>query len=101
MKITNRTVPILYKDINFEELSDGDVFASKDGLRIFMKIGELNQAELNWAFTTCKKGFNPLTRVNESGDIKKYYDGRSCPICGRKITCDTSLLIDAEEDEDE
>lgn len=54
-----------------------------------------------WALTTCKRGFNPLTRVNESGDIKKYYDGRLCPICGRKISCDTSLLIDAEEDENE
>lgn len=47
MKITNRTVPILYKDINFEELSDGDIFASKDGLRIFMKIREINKSELN------------------------------------------------------
>jgi hypothetical protein len=35
--------------------------------------------------TTCKKGFNPLTKVRHVGEIKKVYDGCYCPICGRPI----------------
>ena len=38
-----------------------------------------------WAMTTCKRGFNPLTKVRHVKDIKKVYDGCYCPICGRPI----------------
>lgn len=45
-----------------------------------------------WAFTPCKKGFNPLTKVSKMEHIKPEYDGRQCPICRKPIECDLSLL---------
>ena len=45
-----------------------------------------------WAFTTCKKGFNPLTKVSKLEAIKPEYDGRQCPICRKPIECDLSLV---------
>lgn len=41
-----------------------------------------------WAFTTCKKGFNPLSRVSTIQGIKEYYDGKMCPICKNVIEID-------------
>ena len=38
-----------------------------------------------WALTTCKRGFNPLTKVKHVDEIKNVYDGCYCPICGRPI----------------
>lgn len=38
-----------------------------------------------WAMTTCKKGFNPLSKVKRVKDIKKVYDDTYCPICGRPV----------------
>ena len=38
-----------------------------------------------WAMTTCKRGFNPLTKVRHVDEIKKVYDGCYYPICGRPI----------------
>jgi hypothetical protein len=45
-----------------------------------------------WAFTPCKKGFNPLTRIDKAEDIKPFYDNRYCPICGKLIECNIDLL---------
>lgn len=45
-----------------------------------------------WARTPCKSGFNPLTRVTRVSDIKDAYEGRLCPICGRRIHIDLSLM---------
>ena len=51
-----------------------------------------------WAFTTCKQGFNPLSRASTIQDIKEYYDGRMCPICKNVIEID---LKDVERIETE
>lgn len=45
-----------------------------------------------WAFTPCKKGFNPLTRVNKKEHIRKAYENCLCPICGKKIHIDMCLI---------
>lgn len=45
-----------------------------------------------WAFTPCKKGFNYLSRISNAESIKKAYDGRICPICGKKIICNIELV---------
>ena len=50
-----------------------------------------------WAYTPCKKGFTPLTRISRASDIKEMYDGRFCPICGGIIKCDTYLVEDDNE----
>ena len=46
-----------------------------------------------FAFTTCKKGFNPL-RGNTVEQVKELYESRYCPICGRPITLDTWIVED-------
>ena len=45
-----------------------------------------------WAHTPCKHGYNPLTKVKRVSDIEDTYNGRSCPICGRPIHIDLSLM---------
>lgn len=45
-----------------------------------------------WAFTSCKPGFNYLSRISRAEDIKKAYDGRLCPICGKLIKCNTEII---------
>lgn len=49
-----------------------------------------------WAFTTCKKGFNPLTKVSKVSEIRPQYENRLCPICGKNI----ELNMEIVEDED-
>ena len=63
--------------------------------RWIVRDGTLNTF---WAFTPCKKGFNYLSRINKAEDVKPWYDGRLCPICGKKIECNT-WLIEGDEDE--
>lgn len=36
--------------------------------------------------------YNPLTRIKKVSDIEDAYNGRSCPICGRSIRIDLSLM---------
>jgi len=50
-----------------------------------------------WAFTPCKKGFSPLTRINKVDEIEKAYNGRLCPICGNKIVCNMYLVEEQED----
>ena len=46
-----------------------------------------------WARTTCtERGFNPLSKISKIDNIKSEYDGRLCPICGKPIECDTTLV---------
>ena len=45
-----------------------------------------------WAFTPCKRGFNPLTKISRSEEIKDAYNGRLCPICGNPIKCNMELI---------
>lgn len=52
-----------------------------------------------WAYTTCKKGFNYLSKISRAKDIKVVYDGRICPICGKIIECNIELVIDEESEE--
>lgn len=47
-----------------------------------------------WAHTPCKHGFNPLTKVHRLSDVEDAYNGRLCPICGRTIKIDMSLMKD-------
>ena len=47
-----------------------------------------------WAWTPCKAGFNYLSKINKTEDIKPIYDNRECPICKRPIVCNTELLND-------
>ena len=42
----------------------------------------------HWAFTTCKSGFNPLTRIPASEPFvgcADFYNDRLCPICDKPI----------------
>ena len=50
-----------------------------------------------WAHTPCKSGYNPLTKINRANDIEDAYNGRICPICGRTIKIDMSLMVDEME----
>lgn len=45
-----------------------------------------------WAYTTCKPGFNYLSRIHEAKDIIPAYNGRLCPICGKKIVINDELV---------
>ena len=45
-----------------------------------------------WAYTTCKSGFNYLSKTQNAERIKPIYDGRICPICGKTIECNTELI---------
>ena len=38
-----------------------------------------------FAYTTCKPGFNYLSRSQKKEMVKMMYDGRLCPICYRPI----------------
>jgi hypothetical protein len=51
---------------------------------------------LFWAYTPCKSGFNPLSRINKVEQIKPCYDGRQCPICGKPIECNIELVAESE-----
>lgn len=49
----------------------------------------------HWAMTTCKKGFNYLSKLNDLESyvgVANYYNGRSCPICGKSIKMDYSII---------
>ena len=50
-----------------------------------------------WAFTPCKPGFNPLTKVKEANQIKDAYENRICPICGKPIEINMDLLSEGIE----
>lgn len=50
-----------------------------------------------WAYTTCKSGFNPLSRICKVRQIKPLYDGRRCPICGNLIECNIELVAESED----
>ena len=54
-----------------------------------------------WAFTPCKRGFNYLSKVKTIDAIKDAYDGRLCPICGKNIEINMSLLEDIIESGEE
>ena len=60
-------------------------FSLGDGLPYCRWVVREGSGTRYWAMTTCKRGFNPLTRVRHVKDIKKVYDGCYCPICGRPI----------------
>ena len=50
-----------------------------------------------WAYTPCKRGFNPLSRIKKAEQIKPFYDGRKCPICGKPIECNIELVTESED----
>lgn len=42
----------------------------------------------HWAYTRCKPGFNPLTRIKNCEPYigcADYYDNTECPICKRTV----------------
>jgi len=45
-----------------------------------------------FAYTPCKPGFNYLSRYNNLEGIKKVYNNTICPICGKVVKLNTSLL---------
>lgn len=47
-----------------------------------------------WAYTSCKPGYNYLSKINSTKDIEPAYNGRLCPICNKPIECDVELLKD-------
>ena len=49
-----------------------------------------------WAFTTCKQGYNPLSKVSTIQGIKECYDGRLYPICKNVIEIDLTNVEVAE-----
>ena len=49
----------------------------------------------HYAFTPCKKGFSYLSRISESKSyvgVADYYNGITCPICGKQVQLDYSDL---------
>ena len=45
----------------------------------------------HWAFTTCKPGFSPLTRIPDSEPFvgcADFYNDCLCPICDKPIKMD-------------
>ena len=50
-----------------------------------------------WAYTTCKRGFNPLTKVYTIQGVKDYYGGKLCPICNKPIELNLNLLGSEEK----
>lgn len=49
----------------------------------------------HWAYTTCKKGFNYLSRLQHSESyigVADYYNNKQCPICGKRIKMDYSII---------
>lgn len=52
-----------------------------------------------FAYTPCKPGFNYLGGSNwDAQSIKRYYNHKICPICGKSIEINTELLEDAHEE---
>lgn len=49
-----------------------------------------------WAHTPCVSGFNYLSRINRVEQIKPFYNGRICPICGKQIEINTELVETGE-----
>ena len=49
-----------------------------------------------WAYTPCKRGFNYLSRIDKVEQIKPFYDGRQCPICGKPIECNIELITEVK-----
>jgi len=41
-----------------------------------------------FAFTTCKSGFNYLSKAKNLDEVKSAYQGKECPICKNKIELD-------------
>lgn len=54
-----------------------------------------------WAYTPCKRGFNYLSRIGKVEQIKPFYDGRQCPICGKSIVCNIDLVTEVKLPESE
>lgn len=50
-----------------------------------------------WAHTPCKHGFNYLSKISRPSEVEDAYNGRLCPICGRTIKIDMSLMVDDME----
>lgn len=49
----------------------------------------------HWAYTPCKSGFNPLTRIENCDPyvgVADYYDGCECPICKKPIKIDYGVI---------
>lgn len=65
---------------------------SKEKCRWIYRPGTNNS---HWAFTTCKSGFNYLSKLSNSEPyvgVADYYNGKQCPICGKPIEMDYSLI---------
>ncbi len=45
-----------------------------------------------FAYTPCEPGFNYLSRSNNLESIKRIYNNTICPICGKVVKLDTSLV---------
>ena len=49
----------------------------------------------HWANTTCKGGFNPLTRIKNCEPyvgVADFYNGKICMVCGKPIQMDYALI---------
>lgn len=49
----------------------------------------------HWAYTPCKSGYNPLTRIKDCEPyigVADYYNNKMCPICGKPIKIDYGVI---------
>lgn len=49
----------------------------------------------HWAHTTCRSGFNYLSKIKECEPyvgVADYYNDKQCPICGKPIKMDYGLI---------
>lgn len=52
-------------------------------------------SDTHFAYTPCKPGFNFLSKLHNSKPhvgVADYYNGRTCPICGKQIQMDYSNI---------
>ena len=51
--------------------------------------------DTHWAYTTCRPGYNPLTRIKPCEPFvgcADLYNGKSCPICNRPIKMNYGII---------
>lgn len=54
----------------------------------------------HWAHTTCKPGFNYLSKIigtESKVGCADVYNGRRCPICGKNIRINYCIIKSEEE----
>lgn len=55
----------------------------------------------HWAKSSCRKGFNYLSRIKNCESyigVADYYNNKQCPVCGKPIKIDYCILLTNKEE---